>query len=190
MGIPTNYPGLTPDMVNFIKSRSYALSRQCGHSPEDREDIEQEMAIHLLSMLPKHNPERSSLPTYVNRVVDSWCRMLVRERRAACRDYTQQERSLDERGGDDHTLADQIGEVDAITLAGSRRLGSIEAEELRLAVEATTERLPRHLRELCQMLLTQSVAEVCAATGIPRTTITYRLKQLRRAFEKAGLGEP
>lgn len=67
MGIPTNYPGLTPEMVKLIKSRAYMLSRSYGHTAEDREDLEQDMALHLLSALSRHDPARSSLATFANR---------------------------------------------------------------------------------------------------------------------------
>jgi DNA-directed RNA polymerase specialized sigma subunit len=72
MGIPTNYPGLTPEMVKLIKSRAYMLSKSYGHTAEDREDLEQDMALHLLSALSRHDPARSSLATFANRVIDLW----------------------------------------------------------------------------------------------------------------------
>lgn len=192
MGIPINYPGLTPEMVRLIKNKSYTLSGRYGHTPEDREDLEQDMALHILSMLPKHDPERSSLPTFVNRVVDSWCRMLARERGAACRGCGHRARSLDEpacgSGEEWETSGDLIGETDAVTLSGSKSLGCIEAVELRLAVESTIESLPEHLQDICNALKTQTVSEVSASTGIPRTTIASRVKLIRQSFEKAGLG--
>jgi|YNPBryBLVA2012_1023415.scaffolds.fasta_scaffold00194_26 DNA-directed RNA polymerase specialized sigma24 family protein len=192
MGIPTNYPGLTPEMVKLIKGRAYTLSGSYGHTPEDREDLEQEMALHLLAALPKHDPARSSLATFANRVIESWTKMLVRERRAGCRDYTAVDCSLDDpRYGEDgerSTLGDVIGEDDVSTLAGRATLGRIEAVELKVAVETVIATLPPVHRELCFALMNQTVGQVSTSSGIPRTTIASRTKLIRRVFEDAGLG--
>jgi len=191
MGIPTNYPGLTPEMVKLIKSRAYMLSRSYGHTAEDREDLEQYMALHLLSALSRHDPARSSLATFANRVIDLWTRMLIRERRAACRDFRAVDCSLDEpcsdEDGERTTLGDIIGEDDVVTLTG-RSLGCIEAVELNVAVQAVAATLPPTLQELCSALMSQTAGEVSASTGIPRTTIASRIKLIRRVFESAGLG--
>ncbi len=192
MGIPTDYPGLTPEMVKLIKSRAYTLSSSYGHTPEDREDLEQEMALRLLTALPKYDPARSSLATFANRVIESWNKMLVRERRAACRDYTAVDCSLDdpryEEDGERSTLGDVIGEDDVSTLAGRAALGRIEAIELKVAVETVIATLPPVHRELCLALMHQTVGQVSASSGIPRTTIASRVKLIRRVFEDAGLG--
>lgn len=192
MGIPTNYPGLTPEMVKLIKSRAYMLSRSYGHTAEDREDLEQDMALHLLSALSRHDPARSSLATFANRAIDLWTRMLIRERRAACRDFRAVDCSLDEPRSDEDdertTLGDIIGEDDVVTLTG-RSLGCIEAVELKVAVQAVAATLPPTLQELCSALTSQTAGEVSASTGIPRTTIASRIKLIRRVFESAGLGK-
>ncbi|NLN76243.1 MAG: sigma-70 family RNA polymerase sigma factor [Armatimonadetes bacterium] len=191
MGIPTNYPGLTPEMVKLIKGRAYMLSRSYGHTPEDREDLEQDMALHLLSALSRHDPARSSLATFANRVIDLWTKMLVRERRAACRDFRAVDCSLDEPRSDEEgertTLGDIIGEGDVVTLS-ERSLGYIEAVELKVVVETIVATLPSVLQELCLALMSQTAGEVSASTGIPRTTIASRVKLIRKVFESAGLG--
>lgn len=193
MGIPTNYPGLTPEMVKLIKGRAYTLSCRYGHTTEDREDLEQEMALHLLTALPKHDPTKSSLATYANRVIDLWTKMLVRERHAACRDYRAVDCSLDDLRSDEDgecsTLGDVIGEDDVSTLAGQGTLGQIEAVELRIAVETVISTLPPSYRDLCLALMHQTVGQVSVSSGTPRTTIASRMKLIRRVFEDSGLGK-
>ena len=192
MGIPSNYPGLTPEMVKMIKSRAFNLSSRYGHVAEDREDLEQEMALYLLSVLPKHDPNRSNLTTFANRVIDSWTKMHIRKLRTERRDYSALEFSLDEPRSDEDgertTLGDVIGECDVTTLAGYGTLGCIDAVELKVAVDQVIATLPRSLRELCIALRDQTVTEASVSLGIPRNTMIYRFGMIREVFEEAGLG--
>lgn len=59
-----------------------------------------------------------------------------------------------------------------------------------LEVRPFLERLPAHLRDLCQRLLDgQSFTDISRQTGIPRGTVYERRDELRRLAETAGLLE-
>ena len=48
-------------------------------------------------------------------------------------------------------------------------------------------KLPDELRDLANRLKTQTVSAIARDMGIPRTTLTDRLRSIRKRFEKAGL---
>jgi RNA polymerase sigma-70 factor (ECF subfamily) len=191
MGIPTDYPGLTPEMVKLIKGRAYTLSRGYGHTPEDREDLEQDMALQLLSALPKHDPAKSSLRTFANRVIDYWTSVQVRRWQASCRDHRALGVSLDQacldQDGEQTTLGEMLGGDEVPN--SPRSLGFTEAVELKIEVERAVSTLPPQLREMCHALMNMSVAELCRSHDLSRGKVSFQMKKIRRAFEHAGLGE-
>jgi RNA polymerase sigma-70 factor (ECF subfamily) len=191
MGIPTNYPGLTPEMVKLIKIRAYALSRGYGHIPEDREDLEQDMALQLLTALPAHDPEKSSLQTFANRVIDYWTSVQVRKWRASCRDYRARGVSLDhicqDNDGERTTLGDSLREEEALGFTES--LGCIEAVDLKVLVDKVLATLSPQLRTMCLALMNHSVADLCRSHNLSRGKVAFQMKKLRKAFEQVGLDE-
>ena len=190
MGIPTNYPGLTPEMVKLIKSRAYTLSRGYRHTPEDREDLEQDMALQLLSALPTYDPEKSILQTFANRVIDYWTSVQARKWRASRRDYRARGVSLDEpcmgEDGERTTLGDMLREDEALGFAEA--LGCIEAVELKIEVDKAMATLSPQLREMCYALMTMSVADLCRSHNLSRGKVAFQIKKIRKAFQDAGLG--
>ncbi len=190
MGIPTNYPGLTPEMVKLIKGRAYTLSTGYGHIPEDREDMEQDMALQLLSALATYNPEKSKLQTFANRVIDYWTSVQARKWQASCRDYRARGVSLDEpcmgEDGERTTLGDVLREDEALGFAEA--LGCIDAVELKIEVEKAMATLSPQLRQLCRSLMNQSVADLCRSHNVSRGRVAFQIKKIRKAFQNAGLG--
>jgi RNA polymerase sigma-70 factor (ECF subfamily) len=47
--------------------------------------------------------------------------------------------------------------------------------------------LPDELRDLCERLRDDTMAEIAREMGVPRTTLYDRLSKLRDAFREAGL---
>ena len=47
--------------------------------------------------------------------------------------------------------------------------------------------LPAGLRELAESLKTESISEIARRTGVPRTTLNGRVRQLRERLAQAGL---
>ena len=65
----------------------------------------------------------------------------------------------------------------------------VAVSELRIDLERAMAALSPEQRDLCRRLLTSTVAEISAATGVPRPTLYDRMRQIRAAFERAGLRE-
>jgi len=54
----------------LIESKAAEVTELYGLTREDREDIEQELAVKVLSKMDKHNPRRGKLTTFLTRVVE------------------------------------------------------------------------------------------------------------------------
>lgn len=192
MGIPIDYPGLTPQMVKLIKNRAYHLCTRYGYTPCDRDDLEQDMALHLLAALPRYDPKKSNPQTYADRVIDKWTAATIRGRRAECRDYAAVESSLDEAWADDadwlmgtrDTVGDMVSADDS-----AAPTDFADQIDTRLDIQRVIERLPPELTQMCVALETMSLTEYGIVSGIPRTTLSSRMKRLRRAFVSQGFGK-
>jgi DNA-directed RNA polymerase specialized sigma24 family protein len=64
-----------------IRVKTTQLIRRRGFSRSERPDIEQELMVYLLSQADRFDPSRSSLNTFVARVIDSGAATLVRNRK-------------------------------------------------------------------------------------------------------------
>ncbi len=65
----------------LIRVKAKQLVRQPGFKRSEQRDIEQDLMVHLLAQADRFDPTRSSIDTFVDRVVDSGAGMLVRARK-------------------------------------------------------------------------------------------------------------
>jgi len=176
--------------ARIIRHKAKQLIGTAGFTRLDREDLEQEMMLDLLMRLPKFDPNKSTHKTFVARVVERKVSNLIRHRTQEMRDYRRETYSLNEPIDDgdggtierSQTIADQHDRR-----PGRHRRSDQEAVELVLDVQAMLMRLPADLRRLCELLKSGSIADAVREMDIPRTTLNYRVKKLRKLFEKAGL---
>ena len=61
------------------------------------------------------------------------------------------------------------------------------ANEIRMDLDRAIASLPDELRDLCERLRDDTMAEIAREMGVPRTTLYDRLSKLRDAFREAGL---
>ena len=112
---------------------------------------------------------------------------------AACRDCRIYVGSIDDtlrlREGGEVPIID-LDLEDAIHVQRGIGDPSPQAEaELKIDLERAMAALTPEQRDLCRRLLTSSIAEISATTGVPRPTLYDRLRRIRVAFERAGLRE-
>jgi RNA polymerase sigma-70 factor, ECF subfamily len=79
-----------------IRVRARQLIRKPGFTSSDREDIEQELTLHLLQHIGKHDATRGCLHTFVSRIIKNKAASIIRQRHALRRDPDRNECSLDE----------------------------------------------------------------------------------------------
>lgn len=183
---------LDPYAEACIKHKAFQLIGQAGFKADDLEDLEQELAVHLVEQLPKFNSTRGAYTTFVDRVLDHKAADILDARFAACRDCRLPVGSLHdpvrlEEGGE--VLVEDLDLEDAMQVQrGLRGRPTYEDADLKIDLARVLATLTPEQRDLCLRLLTSNLAEISAATGIPRPTLHDRRAQIRAAFDRAGLG--
>ena len=153
----------------------------------DREDVEQELRLHVLRYAAAFDPARGGWATFVDRVVASRAASLAAWQLAACRDTRQLVFAED-------VVAVRV-ENGAVCTADAFDLlpgygptaSDTEAFELRRDVEVTLARLAPADRRLCERLRCRSVGETARLLGRSRSAAYAAVQRLRPAFEAAGL---
>ena len=191
MGSDNQYDGIDPYAAGLIRFKARQLVGQAGFTASDREDLEQEMILDLLRRLPKYNPKRAQLNTFIARVVEHKIATLIEAQKAGIRDYRRCRCSLNDRFEDaDGRLVERVDtfdQEDYLLRTGGQSRPSEELSALAIDVAAVIEGLPPELRNLCWRLMAETVSEISRDTGVPRGTIYESIKKLREIFEDAGL---
>lgn len=173
---------------------SYKIGRiigVLGFTSDDREDLEQDLMLHLLENWSQFDSERGAAKTFVNCVLDNRIRQILESRKTQKSGYGKWTLSLDEKTeGEDEcgvTRVDAVDGEECMLRAGRLRRRAFDECDLRIAVEQTLSRLSPELRETCEHLMRQSVSKVSEETGMPRHRLYPSIRKLRCIFEEAGL---
>ena len=184
---------LTPYLTALIECKARQLVGKAGYTPDDLKDIEQDLIRDLLERLPKFDPAKASLNTFADRVVGHKSKSLMRDRQAERRDWRREAFSLDEEIETEEGSTTRLeffsqDKVDLLTKHFDRR--GVERAHLQLDLEAALAGLTTEMRQIAEMLMTQSVAEAARELGIPRGTFRDRyLAQLREVFAAKRLND-
>ena len=191
MGVDNSDDGIDPYAAGLIRFKARQLVGKAGFTASDREDIEQELTLDLLRRLPKYNPKRAQLNTFIARVVEHRVATLIEAQKAGIRDYRRCRYSLNDRFEDEDgrlvERVDTFDQEDYLLRTGAQSRPSEETNALAVDVAAVLEELPRELHNLCWRLMAETVSEISRDTGVPRGTIYESIKKLREIFEDAGL---
>ena len=128
-----------------------------------REVDEQEGVVACLRALPRFDPTRASLRTFIERVVAARLASLVRQARRR-----------------PETVPVEMLSWLPVECKSARR-------ELRMSIDRVVANLRTDDRELVQLLCDISPAEASRRLGIPSSTLHDRILRLRRRFARAGL---
>lgn len=193
MGIPRHIPGLSAQAINLIKHKAWTLIGTIGFTISDRDDLEQELALDILRRLPKFDPERAQLMTFIARIIDNKIASIIEARKSRFYDFRLHSHSLNEHTQDAEgwtiERGDEIDEDDYLQHTGWHCRPACELLDLKADVARILPRLSPELRELCSRLQTQNVTDISADMGVPRYRIYAEIARLRDAFEQAGLRE-
>ena len=174
-----------PYVRNLIRYKSHEVARQFGLGHADREDIEQELLLDILKRSKHYDHTKSSVRTFSDRLVSHRIASMLEERRAQCRDWSL-DISLQEPlpDGDGETWEDIMDAGGNFGNAVPTSSPEHDAADLRLDMERLLEVLSPFERRFCLRLLTQTVAEIAAETGIPASTLYDLRYRLRRIFSE------
>jgi RNA polymerase sigma-70 factor (ECF subfamily) len=176
--------------MKLIKERVKQMIGRNGFTPSDREDLEQEFALHLLKRLRKLKEPPQDRQGFLRRVISRYAISLIRRGEAQKRDHRRVS-SLSARvvdcDGERVEMARTIPEDHVRSRLGVAPSSRLDDLELAHDTAAVLAKLPPDLRDLCERLKDYSVAEVARQLGVPRRTLRDTIGRLRRHFEEAGL---
>jgi RNA polymerase sigma-70 factor (ECF subfamily) len=177
-------PGIDTYASRLIRFKSRELSRQPGFSHSDRCDLEQILLTDLIVRLPKFNPAKAQLNTFVARVVERKIASIIRHRTAEMRSPEREECSLD----------DTVLDCDGRSVARHQTIPECSSvpqrlRELERDVADVLARLPDLHRSIALGLVTGTINSVATELGIPRSAVERHIEELKAIFEDAGLRE-
>jgi RNA polymerase sigma-70 factor (ECF subfamily) len=175
-----------------IRRRARQLVGRGGIAEHDLEDLEQELACHLLKCWPSFEPAKGHPTVLVTVVVENALANILRDRQAQKRDG-RRVRSLNvfvDVGEETPVeLAQAIGPREHGAWRGRHPRSPEELAQLASDVARVLVGLPAKLRDLAERLKEDSLSQIARDTGVPRTTLYESVRRLRQIFERAGLGK-
>lgn len=173
-----SYTGLDPRVIRSLRYHARRLSGRIPHM--DLADLEQYLALHMLSRLGSYDDRRADLGTFTDRILTNLARNLVTAAYAKKRTADRTASSIED--------MDLCGRSTGLPLAP--RAHDFDWEEqihLRRDVGRIVSELPPQLQEICSWLSCGSVTDASRRSGLSRPSIYGRIERLRRAFKGAGL---
>jgi len=162
-------------MRSLIRSKARQLVGRFGFTSADREDIEQELALHLMERMAQFDPRRSSGSTFIDRISQHKIASMLRGRYAQRRDYRRSV-SLDDDGT--HQT------IEPVTRCQPRA-----NPDLAIDMAHALESLDAELRKVCKLLEHVSIAETARRLGLSRTQARSRIAKIRMLLTGRGLDE-
>jgi len=156
---------------DLVRRKARCLTGRYEFQDVDCADIEQELALALLSRLSCYDPSRANVTTFLLNVIDNVVASLIRAKRALKRGIGRQYASDD--------MLDQV--VDAQASDPARRF------ELRHDLDLVIAGLPPELQQICRLLKTNTMAETARLIGCSRTTLYVQRATIMKHMEDAGL---
>ena len=187
------FEGLDDYSVNLIRYKTRRLIGQAGFSRSDQEDVEQDLSLHLRRQLPKHNPRKGTVKTFINTVLDNKIRTMVSARLTSQFDFRQHDCSLDEMveadAGDKVSRAEAIDAEEYLMATGRLNGRTLDVVELRIDVQCAISMLPADLRDLCARLQEKTIVDIAREDGVSRHKIDELRRRIAFLFLEHGLDE-
>jgi RNA polymerase sigma-70 factor, ECF subfamily len=157
-------PVLDPFIIQQAEICASRMVGNYGFTPDEWEDLRQELVLEYLERLPLFDASRGELRGFGYGVVRNRAvKLAVRRCKAIA-----------------------TGEVDGRRV--HRTVSRADAElEARIAIQTAVSRLPNHLQSLARLLSEMRIGEICRQTGKSRRRIHQLVRQIRDAFIEYGV---
>jgi RNA polymerase sigma-70 factor (ECF subfamily) len=180
-----------PYAARQIRFKAHQLVGRYGFTHDDREDLEQELAMDLLRRLPKYDRERASHNTFVARVVDHAVATIIERQKTLRRGHRVPKVSLDapqyDGEGNETPRSEVLDAAFYLRQTVRSDFRSPEDQDRAISLVDAVRSLPPDLEELCSLCSEYTVSDISRLIGIPRSTLYARLSKIRILFERAGL---
>jgi len=178
----TTQNGLDGYAETTVQCAVSRLITKFGFPEQEREDLEQDLRLYLLTALKEYDSTRAKRSTFIKDCVENRVFNLLRDRRRIRRDPRRVGRLGDEDDGDSN-------EVSASSLS-DRQAGLEQGHsDLRMDLAAVIAALPQRQRDICALLPNLTLSRIAQQLCIHRQTVHRDLKLIRAAFDEAGLAD-
>ena len=174
------YGGVDSYAAFFISIKAKTMIRTGLFSPDDREDIEQELMMAYLKDECNFKGDRAEKETFTRMIINHRSIQMVREITADKRKVRLKEISLDQPAFDDEEtlFIDQLDDTGA--LWGEKPFESFADLSIqRIDILKIRESLPEDLQQTFDLVMEHSISEAAEILKIPRTTFSSRVKKLK-----------
>ena len=177
--------------IRNIECRVRGLIGRYGITPDDREDLIQQLFLEYLERQDGFDPGRGRYKTFVNCLVRNQVASLVRARKSQLREATvfalPSPPEDDSEEDTDASGAGEISEDDYRMATGQASRPAAELLGLRIDVDRALESLPPRLREIGNRVVEEGVADLSKALGRSQSRIYQLLWNMRPAFAALGV---
>jgi DNA-directed RNA polymerase specialized sigma24 family protein len=184
------YQGVDSYALFCIRYQARKLARSSVFTEADLEDIEQDLVLYFLDQATKFDPSRSDWKLHIGMIIKKraiWLRL-----RAEALKRGGQERPLSIHNmfslssDEDSQFVEIISSEEGLWGDPYLRWGQLNAE-LMADMQRVIDQMPPRLQQLCEWLKEGNPAEISRDTGIPRTTLSSAVGQIRQRMRAAGL---
>jgi len=174
----------------LIRKKAKQLVGRAGYRHQDREDIEQELALQFVRRLPSFDPGQGHFNVFATVVIERSVASILRHRLAKKRDdrhVMSLSAKIDSGEEGLAELVETIGQRELDARRGQHPRFAEELAQLKFDMVETIATLSAKDRELPERLKSRNVSEISRDIGVPRSTLDERVRRLRRRFEQAGM---
>lgn len=195
MGTGNNYRGFNEYAVKLVRFKAWQLAGQYGFSLSDQPDLEQHFMCVLVRSLPRHDPAKAKIETFIAAVVNTAAAEIIRTQKTGKRGHGLKILSLDKESEEKDSYkitpseSKRLNEDSYNLLTGKSNFTRSRHLTLQIDLNRAAESLPDNLKDLCLRLLTSTVSEIARERGISRDSVYRDIKAIRNIFENIGLRE-
>ena len=180
--------------MRTARIKAEQLHRRPEFSDCDAEDIGQELLMYLIQKADSYDPARAKLNTFINRVINSGVRELLRSKKRHKRhpigDGVQMqsfETPVDTVDETFATLGGEICEEDQGRRMQSSHSDPFDAIDEADALEVAMQKMPTELRQVCEHLRCHSMSSTMEKFGLPRRRFNAMRVEIAEHLKKYGV---
>jgi RNA polymerase sigma factor (sigma-70 family) len=174
-----------------VRVKARQLSQRSEFRRTDEDDLQQTLWLTLLKEAHRFDPQRASLNTFVDRVVNTAAGMILRrpyrQKRAPGQRALSLERTKVAISGEvKKPLAHFISDIDLSRRTGATRSDVTTHHDDTGAFAHAVDAMPDDVRDVCRQVMGGSISSAARELGMSRHQVREALKAARPYFERAG----
>jgi RNA polymerase sigma factor (sigma-70 family) len=171
MGARRPAQDLDPRLAQLIRFEVRTLIGRYGFTISDREDLQQDLALHLIEQMSGHDPGRGKIATFADRILRNRVVGIVRHRCAGKR-HRRVERPLE----------------DAANVPDRGEAELLRQHRLKLDLDQALSRLPQELADAAALFKECGEAEMVRRTGLSRQRVRTLRQRIGQHLRSQGIG--